>query len=143
MGCTTVQTVPTDWAQVTASIAQPLAQGATPLVLNKNPDYAPALLLFADAIPLAFAVGDLTPESISQSIALLDTKANLQLDADVQSLISTALAIAIQQYQQRAGTTVSNATDPNVKLILSAFAKGIHDGVTAWNTSHIKNLQVP
>ena len=136
-GCSTIPGgKPTATAQTISAIVQPVVTGAVPLVLNKNPGYAPVLLVIGDSIPAAFSTGTLTPESIAGSLALLTVKAKLSLDADAQALIATALSICVQQYQLQYGVQVANATDPNVVLILNSFAQGLRDGVTIWQKSH-------
>jgi hypothetical protein len=128
--------VPLEKAQFAASIIQPLAQGGVPLVLNKNPQYAPALLLLSEAIPATFAASDLTPSGIAGSLALLNDRAKLGLNADAQAVVANLISIAVQQYAAHYGTNVAAATDPGIALILSAFSKGLHDGVAGWQTSH-------
>lgn len=128
--------VPLSTAQTVANIVEPIAQGAVPLVLDKNPGYAAAVSVVADAIPAAFSAGNLSPEAISSAIALIDAKAGLGLTPDVQALIANALSIAVTQYQQQSGLKVAAVTDPGVQLILTSFATGLHNGVTTWQASH-------
>lgn len=127
---------PTATAKTVAAIVEPITQGAVPLVLNKNPSYAPALAVLADAIPAAFASGNLDATSIAGTISLLNDRAKLGLNGDAQALIATALTIGVQQYEQQFGVKVAAATDPNVQLILTSFAQGLHDGVATWQTAH-------
>lgn len=123
-------------ADFAAKLIQPIAQGAVPIVLNKNPGYASAVSIVADAIPVAFGSGALTPESISLAIATLNQKAALGLDPDVQALLANALSIAVSQYEQQYGLKVAISTDPGVQTILLAFATGLHAGVTVWKSAH-------
>jgi hypothetical protein len=119
-----------------ADIVSPLAQGAVPLVLAKNPDYAPVVGILADAIPVALAVGDLTPENIGGAIALLNTKADLKLSPDVQALIANALSLAVVEYQQYYGVKVVNATNPDVQKILLNFSLGLKNGLAVYKQTH-------
>lgn len=123
-------------ADFAASLIQPIAQGAVPLVLNKNPGYAGAVSIVADAIPVILGSGALTPDSISAAIAALDRKASLGFDPDIQALLANALSIAVSQYQQQFGVKVAVSTDPGVQTILLAFSAGLRDGVTVWKASH-------
>lgn len=136
-GCaTTTPVVTMDKAQFAASIIQPLAQGGVPLVLNKNPQYANAVLLLSEALPAALGAGDLSPTGIAGSIALANDKAKLGISPDAQALIANLISIGVGQYQTHYGTAVATATDPGIALMISAFAKGLHDGVTGWQASH-------
>lgn len=128
--------VPVSTAQTIANIVEPIAQGAVPLVLDKNPGYAAAVSVVADAIPAAFSAGNLSPEAISSALALINEKSGLGLTPDVQALIANALSIAVTQYQQQSGLKVAAVTDPGVQLILTSFATGLHNGVTTWQGSH-------
>lgn len=128
--------VPVSTAQSVAQIVEPLTQGVVPLVLEKNPSYAPAVSILADAIPAAFSAGNLSAESISAAIGAINAKGGLSLTPEVQTLIANALSIAVVQYEQKAGFTVASATDPGVQLILNSFATGLHNGVATWKASH-------
>lgn len=128
--------VPVTAAQSIANIVEPLAQGAVPLVLGKNPGYAGAIGVVADAIPAAFSAGNLSPEAIGAAIGVINTRAKLGLTDDVQALIANALSIAVTQYQQQAGLKVAAVTDPGVQIILTSFATGLHNGVTSWQVAH-------
>lgn len=128
--------VPVSTAESIAAIVEPITQGVVPLILNKNPDYAPAVSIVATAIPAAFAAGNLTAENITRAIALINDRARLNLSPDVQTLIANALSIAVTQYQQKAGLSVAAATDPGIQLILTAFATGLSNGVTTWSATH-------
>ncbi len=131
-----VEIVPPTTAQTIANIVGPIAQGVTPLVLDKNPTLTPAFAILADAIPAAFATEDLSPESIGAAIHLLNSKGSLGLTPEIETLVSNALSIAITQYQQQYGVKVALATDPGVQLILTSFSTGLHNGVVAWQTAH-------
>lgn len=136
-GCvSTTPVVKMDYAQFAASIIQPLAQGGVPLVLNKNPDYAPALLLLSESLPAVLGSGDLTPAGIAGSIQLANAKASLGLSPDAQALLANLISIGIGQYQAHYGTTVVAATDPGVLLLIQSFCTGLHDGVTGWQVTH-------
>lgn len=123
-------------ADFAASLIQPIAQSAVPLVLNKNPGYAGAVAIVADSIPVILGNGTLTPDSIATAISALDRKAALGLDPDIQALLANALSIALSQYQQQFGVKVAVSTDPGVQTILLAFSAGLRDGLTVWKTSH-------
>ncbi len=130
---TAIVSVPT--AQTIANIVEPIAQGAVPLVLDKNPAYAPAVAVVADAIPAAFSAGNLSADGISSAIHLINIKAALGFTPDVETLIANALSIAVTQYQQQTGIKVAAATDPGIQLILQSFATGLHNGVTTWQAA--------
>lgn len=132
--------VPVSTAQSIAQIVEPITQGVVPLILNKNPDYAPAVTIVANAIPAAFSAGNLTAENITRAIALINDRARLNLSADVQTLIANALSIAVTQYQQKAGLNVAAATDPGIQLILTSFATGLSNGVAAWSGAHTSTV---
>jgi len=123
-------------ADFAASLIQPIAQGAVPLVLNRNPGYAGAVAIVADAIPVILGSGTLTPDSIAAAISALDRKAALGLEPDIQALLANALAIAVSQYQQQFGVKVAVSTDPGVQTILLSFSAGLRDGLTVWKASH-------
>jgi len=113
-----------------------LAQTAVPLVLNKNPKYAPIVSDVAAAIPAAFAAGNLDATSISDALSLIGGKAGL--NAEAQAAISTVLLDAVTWYQANYGVQVASATDPNVQVLLNAFASGLQNGVTLWKNSQPK-----
>ena len=128
----TAGTTPTASADVTkiAPFVTSLAQTAVPLVLNKNPAYAPVIASVAAAIPAAFGTGNLDAVSISQAIAIIGGKSGLSSDA--QTAISAVLLDAATWYQSTYGVKVASATDPNVQVLLNAFAVGLANGVTLW-----------
>jgi hypothetical protein len=136
-GCvSTSPVVPLTTAQTISNIVEPVTASVVPLVLNKNPLYADALGLLADAIPTAFGDASLTPESIAGSLKLLNEKAKLNLSDEVQAVFATAISVSVTQYQERCGVTVSKATDPGVKLLLESFSRGLKDGVTTWKKAN-------
>jgi hypothetical protein len=113
-----------------------LAQTAVPLVLNKNPQYAPIISIVATAIPTAFGTGNLDATSISQALGLIGGKAGLNSEA--QAAISVILLDAVTWYQTNYSTTTASATDPNVQVLLNAFASGLQNGVILWKNSQPK-----
>lgn len=125
-----------DKAVFAAKIIRPLAQGGSAFFLNKNPSYAPALGLLADALPAALGAGDLSPTGIAATISVLNERKNLGISEDAQALIATLLSTGIGEYQQEYGAEVASLTDPGVALMLQAFAQGLHDGVSGWEASH-------
>jgi len=113
-----------------------LAQSGIPLVLNKNPKYAPVISAFASAVPAAFATGSLDATSISNTVALIGEKNGLSSEAC--ATISAALLDAVTWYQATYGVQVANATDPNVVILLNAFSSGLTNGVTLWANTQPK-----
>jgi hypothetical protein len=113
-----------------------LAQSGVPLVLNKNPKYAPIIKAVATAIPAAFAAGDLDATSISNTIALIGQKNGLSSEAC--ATISAALLDGVTWYQTTYGLSVATATDPNVIILLNAFSSGLSNGVILWQNSQPK-----
>ena len=113
-----------------------LAQSGVPLVLNKNPKYAPVINAVATAIPAAFAAGDLDATSISNTIALIGQKNGLSSEAC--ATISAALLDGVTWYQATYGLNVATATDPNVIILLNAFSSGLSNGVILWQNSQPK-----
>ena len=133
-----VGTTPTVAANVKniAPFVTQLAQSGVPLVLNKNPKYAPVISSIATAIPAAFVAGNLDSDSISLTIALIGQKNGLSSDSE--AVISAVLLDAVTWYQATYGVQVANATDPNVVVLLNAFASGLQNGVTLWSNSQPK-----
>ncbi len=124
--------VPVTTAQTAADIVTPLIQGAVPIILNKNPAYAPAIAVVADSLVTVFASGNLSPTSIGAAIKLLNTKANLGLDVEVQTLLASVIASSVQVYKQRMGTQVVTATDPGIQILIQGLATGLRNGVDTW-----------
>jgi len=122
-------------AQIAPFVTQ-LAQTGVPLILNKNPKYAPIISSVATAIPAAFAAGNLDATSISATIAIIGQKNGLTSEED--GIISAALLDAVTWYQATYSAGVVNATDPNVKTLLLAFATGLNNGVITWSNSQLK-----
>ena len=113
-----------------------LAQSGIPLVLNKNPKYAPVISAFASAVPAAFATGSLDATSISNTVALIGEKNGLNSEAC--AAISAVLLDAVTWYQATYGVQLANATDPNVVILLNAFSSGLTNGVTLWTNTQPK-----
>lgn len=113
-----------------------LAQSGVPLVLNKNPKYAPVVSAVASAIPAAFATGTLDATSISNTITLIGEKNGLSSEAC--SMLSAGLLDGVTWYQANYGAKTASATDPNVVVLLNAFASGLQNGVTLWQNSQPK-----
>lgn len=124
-------------------LVAPLAQGAVPLVLAKNPDYEPAIGVLADAIPVALSVGDLTPENVAGAIALLNDRAGLKLSPDAQAILANALSLAVVEYQQQFGAKVVNATNPDVAKILLNFSVGLKNGLAVYRKTHAAPASPP
>ena len=139
-GCVNVPvgTTPTVAANVKniAPFVTQLAQSGVPLVLNKNPKYAPVINAVATAIPAAFAAGDLDATSISNTIALIGQKNGLSSEAC--ATISATLLDGVTWYQATYGLNVATATDPNVIILLNAFSSGLSNGVILWQNSQHK-----
>lgn len=108
-----------------------IAKNAVPFVLKSHPEYEVAVLAVADVIPTAFGDGAVTFESIRTTLAVIGPKAGLPADAQV--LIASALTDGLTLYTQSYGRAVVAATDPNVRAVLTAFAKGLRDGVTLYH----------
>lgn len=113
-----------------------LAQSGVLLVLNKNPKYAPVISAVASAIPTAFNTGTLDATSISNTISLIGEKNGLSSEAC--ATISAALLDGVTWYESTYGANIANATDPNVVVLLNAFASGLQNGVTLWTNSQLK-----
>ena len=90
----------------------------------------------ATAIPAAFVAGNLNSDSISLTIALIGQKNGLSSDSE--AVISAVLLDAVTWYQATYGVQVAMATDPNVVVLLNAFASGLQNGVTLWSNSQPK-----
>lgn len=135
-GCATTgtTTAPLSNAQFAANIIQPIVEGVVPLVLNKNPDLAPAFDSVANALPFALGDTELTPANIATTIAALNPHGTLT--PEVQSLLASTLSIIVLEYQQKYGPVKMTGADPNVALMLHAFSNGLHNGVTVWQASH-------
>jgi hypothetical protein len=125
----------TSTKQIAPFVTQ-LAQSGVPLVLNKNPKYAPVVKVVATAIPAAFAAGNLDATSISNTIALIGQKNGLSSEAC--AAISAALLDGVTWYQATYGVSVANAADPNVVVLLNSFASGLNNGVILWENSQPK-----
>ena len=140
-GCVSTQsgtapaTAAADVAKIAPFVTQ-LVQSGVPLVLDKNPQYAPVVGAVATAVPAAFTSGTLDAKSISGTIAILGARYNLT--PEVQSAISMALLDAVTWYQSTYGAKVASATDPNVQTLLTAFAAGLNNGLTVWQNSQPK-----
>lgn len=136
-GCvsTPAPTVSANVKQIAPFVTQ-LAQTGVPLVLNKNPQYASVINSVATAIPAAFAIGNLDATSISNTIALIGQKNGLSVESE--AAISAVLLDAVTWYQATYGISVANATDPNVVVLLNAFASGLQNGVVIWKNSQPK-----
>jgi len=138
-GCVSATSKPVVAVPTAQSIAQfvtPMAQAAVPLVLEKNPSYAPAIDILADSIPVLLGSGNLTPEGITAALNTLNAKASLALSPDAIAFVANGLSIAISQYEATYGLKVSTATDPGVQIILAAFSTGLKNGVATWKTAH-------
>lgn len=119
--------VKTETADTAAAFIRPVAKNVVNLVLAKNPNYTEALLALAAGCDVAINGGVLEAQSIK---AFVDTLA-LKYDMDNQTklVIASAIDDVLHIYEDRYQVQVINATDPNVKKCLAAFAKGIRDGV--------------
>lgn len=135
-GCVTTPNAPTANVKNIAPFVTTVAQSAVPLVLAKNPSYAPVISSVATAIPAAFAAGNLDANSISSTIVLIGNKNHMS--PETESVISTALLNAVTWYEATYGVKVASTTDANVEIILNAFALGLQNGVTLWQNSQPK-----
>jgi len=133
-GCVSTPNTPTANVKAISPYITQAAQTAVPLVLAKNPTYAPVISSVATAIPAAFAAGNLDADSISKTIQIIGAKYNLS--PDTASIIATALLDGVTWYQQTYGVKVASTTDANVEILLNAFALGLQNGVTTWQNSH-------
>ena len=136
VGCVTTPPKPTVTAKNIAPFVTQLAQSGVPLVLAKNPQYAPIISAVGTAIPAAFATGNMDASSISGTIALIGNKNGL--NAEAQAAISAVLLDAITWYEATYGVQVASATDPNVVILLNAFASGLQNGVVIWQNAQPK-----
>jgi len=135
-GCVSTPNAPTANVKSIAPFVTQVAQTAVPLVLIKNPSYAPVISSVATAIPAAFAVGNLDANSISTTIVLIGNKNHMS--AETESILATALLDAVTWYEQTYGVKIASTTDANVEILLNAFALGLQNGVTTWQNSQPK-----
>lgn len=124
-GC--VGTVKTETADTISAVIRPVAKNAVNLVLSKNPQYADALLALATACDVAMNGGDLSPSSIKAFVDGLAFK--YALDDETKLIIASAIDDVVHAYQDIYGKAVIDAADPNVKKYLTAFARGIREGI--------------
>jgi len=135
-GCVSTPNTPTANVKSIAPFVTQAAQTAVPLVLAKNPSYAPVISSVATAIPAAFAAGNLDANSISNTIVLIGNKNHMS--ADAEAILATALLDAVTWYEDTYGVKVAATTDANVEILLNAFALGLQNGVTTWQNSQPK-----
>lgn len=124
-GC--VSTVKPQTADAIAAAVQPIAKNVVNVVLTKNPAYDQALLALAAGADAAINGGQLTVPNIRAFVDALASKH--KLDAHAKLLIASAIDDLVKFYQRTYGQAVADATDPNVRRILAAFAEGVRDGV--------------
>ena len=125
-GCSTA-TTPTDNSTRIAAVVRPIAKNVVIPVLSNNPEYETALLALASAADLAVNGTALTPTGIK---AFVDTLASqYDIDENTKIYIASGIDDLVRLYSETYGQAVVDATDPNVKLYLAAFAAGIRDGV--------------
>lgn len=125
-GCVSTGVKPAQ-AQVVAAITQPVTQTLVIPLLQRHPEYEPALLALAAGADVVFAQGQIDAVTLRGYVEALATKYNIT-EAD-----KLAIALALQNiynfYVATYQKPVMDASDPNVKLIVTAFKAGITDGV--------------
>jgi len=114
-------------ADVVSAVVRPIAKNAVNLVLAKNPHYDDALLALATAADVAINGGELDVMTIK---AFVDTLAlRYQIDPETKIILASAIDDVLHAYQDIYGTDNLSGTDPNVRKYLSAFARGIREGI--------------
>jgi hypothetical protein len=125
-GCTTTGFKP-EQAQLVAAITQPVTQTLVLPLLQRHPEYEPALLAMAAGIDVVFAQGQVDATMLRGYVEALSVKFKLA-EADKLAIalgISNLYNFYVATYQK----PVMDAADPNVKAIVAAFKTGVVDGI--------------
>lgn len=138
-GCVSTGVKPSQ-AQMVAAITQPVTQTLVIPLLQRHPEYEPALLALAAGADVVFAQGQIDAATLRGYVEALAAKYRL---AEADKL---AIALALQNlykfYVATYQTPVMDAADPNVKLIVAAFKAGITDGI-AFYRAYQQSPSVP
>lgn len=129
-GCVSTGVKP-EQAQVVAAITQPVTQTLVIPLLQRHPEYEPALVALAAGADVVFARGQIDAETLRGYVEALSARYKIS-EAD-----KLAIALALQNIYQFYVSTyqkpVMDATDPNVKAVVAAFKAGITDGIAFYH----------
>lgn len=131
-GCvTSTKTEVTTTTQVAAAITRPTVQTLVVPLLTKHPEYEPALLALAAGADVVFSQGNVDVATLRGYVEALAAKYSIaEADKIVLTLgITNVYQFYVDTYQK----PVMDATDPNVKILVAAFTKGIRDGITFYH----------
>lgn len=126
-GCATTPRFSTENAQLVSAITRPTVQTLVVPLLTRKPEYESALLALAAGADVVFSRGELDVATLRGYVEALALKYGI---AENDKLIITlAVTNVYQFYVDTYQRPVMDATDPNVKLVVSAFSKGIREGI--------------
>ncbi|HEX2099180.1 MAG TPA: hypothetical protein VHF69_00870 [Candidatus Synoicihabitans sp.] len=136
-GCATTggaERITPELADLVAGITQPVTKNLVLPLLANNPEYEPVLLAIAAGVDVIFAKGTISAAEIKEYVDALSLK--FELDDQAKLLIGSALFDVWQVYAATYGDKVAVTTDPNVVKILTAFRRGILDGIEFYHAFH-------
>ena len=125
IGCTTAPSTTTVSAKVTQICNQVPSDVQLVLVpvLQKNPSYAPLVLIVGNTLPGLLQNGSIDAAGVAAALQKIPGLTAAQRQDLVY--IQVGLPAALQLYEAISGKTVALYTDPNVSAIVSAFCQGL------------------
>jgi hypothetical protein len=123
--------VKVEQVQLAAAITRPTVQTLVVPLLNKHPEYESALVALAAGVDVVFSQGKIDAGHLRGYVEALATK--YKIEESDKLVIALAIDNLYQFYVTTYQQPVMDAADPNVKLVVTAFAKGVLDGIAFYH----------